>query len=150
MAAAVTDINVDAVLLMLSEEENEARRLLMRIAVPVEVKDTKSNVCASFGRTPYFLIYDTETKEETLLDNGAAASTGGAGIQAAQIIVDYKVNVLLTPRLGTNAAEVLKSAGITIYKTIPGSAKENMNAFAAGKLSLLDELHAGFHGGGDR
>ena len=98
----------------------------------------------SFGRAPYFLIYDVETKESTFIDNSAAASTGGAGIKAAQTIVDNKAAALLTPRLGANAAGVLKSAEIKIYKTTAASAKDNIDAFVAGKLSLLDEIHAGF------
>ncbi len=68
----------------------------MKIAIQVDEKSLESNVCVSFGRAPYFLIYDTETKESLFLDNGAAASTGGAGIKAAQTIVDNKVNALLT------------------------------------------------------
>ena len=84
----------------------------MKIAVPVEEKSLAANVCASFGRTPYFLIYDTDTKESGFLENGAAASTGGAGIKAAQTIVDQNVSVLLTPRCGENAANMLKAAGI--------------------------------------
>ena len=80
------------------------RRILMKIAIPVDEKTLESNVCVSFGRTPYFLIYDVETKESIFIDNSAAASTGGAGIKAAQIIVDNKADVLLTPRLGENAA----------------------------------------------
>ena len=120
----------------------------MKIAIPVDEKTLESNVCVSFGRTPYFLIYDVETKESIFIDNSAAASTGGAGIKAAQIIVDNKVNALLTPRLGENAADVLKPAEIKIYKTTTGSAKDNIDAFIAGKLSLLDEIHAGFHGRG--
>ena len=122
----------------------------MKIAIPVDVKDFESNVCESFGRAPYFLIYDTETKEGTTIDNTAAESTGGAGIKAAQIILDQGIEALLTPRLGTNAADVLKSAKVAIYKTMPGSVKENIDAFVAGKLSLLDEIHGGFHGRGDR
>jgi len=118
----------------------------MKIAIPVNAKDIKSSVCDSFGRTPYFLIYNTETNEETSVDNSAAASTGGAGIKAAQIIIDNQVNALLTLRLGTNAADVLKSANISIYAAISGSAKYNLDAFVAGKLSLLDEIHSGFHG----
>ena len=120
----------------------------MKIAIPVDEKTLESNVCVSFGRTPYFLIYDVETKESIFIDNSAAASTGGAGIKAAQIIVDNKASALLTPRLGENAADVLKPAEIKIYKTITGSAKDNIDAFIAGKLSLLDEFHAGFHGHG--
>lgn len=119
----------------------------MKIAIPVDEKSLDSNVCVSFGRTPYFLIYDVDTKESVFLDNSAAASTGGAGIKAAQTIVDNKANVLLTPRCGENAAEVLKSADIEIFKTTSASVKDNIDAFIDGKLSLLDEIHAGFHGG---
>ena len=122
------------------------RRILMKIAIPVDEKSVDSNVCVSFGRTPYFLIYDVDTKESVFLDNSAAASTGGAGIKAAQTIVDNKANVLLTPRCGENAAEVLKSADIEIFKTTSASVKDNIDAFIDGKLPLLDEIHAGFHG----
>lgn len=122
----------------------------MKIAIPVDVKDIESSICESFGRAPYFLIYDTETKEGSTVDNTAAESTGGAGIKAAQIILDQEVEALLTPRLGTNAADVLKSAKVAIYKSISGSVKDNIDAFVAGKLTLLDEIHGGFHGGGDR
>lgn len=122
----------------------------MRIAIPVDEKTMETNVCASFGRTPYFLIYDTEKKESMFLDNAAAASAGGAGIKAAQTVIDNQADALLTPRLGQNAADVLKSAEIKTYQTTAGSAKDNIDAFIAGKLSLLDEIHAGFHrrGGG--
>ena len=124
------------------------RRILMKIAIPIDEKTLESSVCVSFGRTPYFLIYDVETKESIFIDNSAAASTGGAGIKAAQIIVDNKADVLLTPRLGENAAGVLKPAEIKIYKTTTGSSKDNIDAFIDGKLPLLDEFHAGFHGHG--
>ena len=120
----------------------------MKIVIPVDEKTLESDVCASFGRTPYFLIHDTETKESVFIDNSAAASTGGAGIKAAQTIVDNKANVLLAPRCGENAADVLKSADIKIFKTTSASAKGNIDDFIDGKLSLLDEIHAGFHGHG--
>lgn len=121
----------------------------MKIAIPVNEKGLESNVCASFGRAPYFLIYDTATKESVFISNSAASSKGGAGIKAAQTIADNKADALLTPRCGQNAADVIKSANIKIYKTITGSVKDNIDAFTANKLSLLDEIHAGFHGRGD-
>lgn len=120
----------------------------MKIVLPVDEKDMATNVCVSFGRAPYFLVYDTETKESVFIDNSAAASTGGAGIKAAQTIVDSKADALLTPRCGENAANVLKAADIKIYKTANAPTKENIEAFIAGKLSLLNEIHAGFHGHG--
>ncbi len=122
----------------------------MKIAIPVDEKDLETGVCMSFGRTPYFLIYDTETKESLFIKNTAANSAGGAGIKAAQIIVDNETNIMLTPRCGQNAADVLLAAEIKLYKTADGSAKENIDAFIEGKLSLLEEIHAGFHGHGGK
>ena len=120
----------------------------MKIMIPVDEKTTETNVCASFGRAPYFLIYNTETGKSEFLDNGAAASAGGSGIKAAQTVADSQADALLTPRCGENAANVLKTADIKIYKTSGLSAKDNINSFIDGKLSLLDEIHAGFHSHG--
>lgn len=120
----------------------------MKIAIPAEEKNLDSNVCPSFGRTPYFLIYDIDTDESTFLDNSAAESQGGAGIKAAQIIVDNSVSVLLTPRCGENAAEVFKKAGIGILKTNQGTVLQNVEAFKQNQLSSLNEFHKGFHGHG--
>lgn len=122
----------------------------MKIAIPVNDKKLEGSVCISFGRTPYFLIYDTESKESTFLDNSAAASQGGAGIKAAQTIVDNNVSALITPRCGENAADVLKAGNIKIYKTINDSITDNINCFNEGKLSLLEEIHAGFHNHGGK
>ncbi|MFZ7131229.1 MAG: NifB/NifX family molybdenum-iron cluster-binding protein [Eubacteriales bacterium] len=122
----------------------------MKIAIPVDDKTLETSVCISFGRTPYFLIYDTDTKENTFIDNSGASSQGGAGIKAAQIIVDSHVKALLTPRCGENAAEVIKAADIKIYKTLDTSVLVNINNFLDGKLSLLDEIHAGFHNHGGK
>ena len=120
----------------------------MKIAIPVEDKSILSNICISFGRTPYFLIYETDTNDMKFIDNVAATSQGGAGIKAAQAIADERADVVLTPRCGQNAADVLNVAKIKIYKTISISIKDNIKAFEDGKLSLLENIHAGFHGHG--
>ena len=118
----------------------------MKIAIPVN--EDKTSVCMSFGRTPFFMIYDTETKETSFLDNSAAASQGGAGIKAAQSIVDNKASVLLTPRCGENAADVLKAANIKLYRTVGDSVKENIQSFHEEKLEVLENIHPGFHHSG--
>lgn len=122
----------------------------MKIAIPVDSTNMESPVCISFGRTPYFLIYDTESKKSIFIENTAAQSPGGAGIKAAQSIVDNRVDALLTPRCGENAAMVINAANIKIYKTLGTSINENINSFNEGKLNLLEEIHAGFHGNGGK
>lgn len=120
----------------------------MKVAIPVDEKKVESEVCMSFGRTPLFLVYDTDTRENYFIDNSAVAATGGAGIKAAQIIVDNNVQAMLTPRLGENAADVLKAGNIKIYKTTKeDNAISNINLFTEGKLQELTDIHPGFHGG---
>ncbi|MHC1696176.1 MAG: NifB/NifX family molybdenum-iron cluster-binding protein [Eubacteriales bacterium] len=122
----------------------------MKIAIPVNEMDIRSEVCISFGRTPYFALYDTDTSEYAYLDNSAAAAQGGAGIKAAQSLADSGAQVVVTPRCGDNAAEVLSGAEIKIYKSVPGTIEENVKAFLDGKLSELNEIHPGFHNHGNK
>lgn len=120
----------------------------MKVAIPVDDKSMSTSVSQSFGRTPYYLIYDTDSKESGFLDNSAIASQGGAGIKAAQTIVDSNINAIITPQCGENAAEVLRTANIKLYKTINFSVQDNICALNDGKLPILEDIHPGFHGHG--
>lgn len=122
----------------------------MKIAIPVWEKSMSCNICESFGRTPYFLIYDMDAEKSEFIDNSAVASQGGAGIKAAQTIVDNKVNALLTMRCGKNAAEVFNAGNVKIYKVINNSIKDNIQAMKEEKLQILNEIHAGFHNHGGK
>ena len=57
----------------------------MKIAIPADEKVLASDVCMSFGRAPYFYIYETLTKMGDFIENEAANSPGGAGADAALI-----------------------------------------------------------------
>ena len=116
----------------------------MIAAIPVD--ENKTDVCVSFARAPYFLIRDMEAGTEELKENPAADAEGGAGLQAAQFVVDGGATALLTVRCGENAAEVLQGADIAIYKTEGPTVAENLEAFREGKLSVLTKFHAGYHG----
>jgi predicted Fe-Mo cluster-binding NifX family protein len=122
----------------------------MKIAIPVNENSMSSAICPSFGRTPYFLIYNVDTKESKFLDNEAASKQGGAGIKASQVLVDQGVDAIITPRCGENAADVLKAANIKLYRTINASIKDNIEAFERNKLELLFDIHPGFHNHGGK
>ena len=116
----------------------------MKIMIPVD--EEKKDICVSFGRTPYFLIYDTETKEKQYVENPAAQAEGGAGILAAQCVVDHKANVLITIRCGENAAQVFNVANVKVYKGHHKDALEELQEYLDGKLEELTYFHAGFQG----
>lgn len=122
----------------------------MKIAIPMEEKSMSSSICVTFGRASYFLIFDTDTEKETYIENPAAAAQGGAGIKAAQAVIDAGAEAVILPRLGQNAAEVFEAGQIALYKAEFGSVKHNIELLKNRKLAKLTEFHSGFHGHGGR
>lgn len=122
----------------------------MKIVLPVEDRSIDAKVSTHFGRTQYYLAYDDTTREYDIVENTASMSQGGAGIKAAQTVVDLGAEVLITPRLGENAAEVLRAAGIRLYASVEGTAFTNISRMMKGELETLEEVHPGFHGHGEK
>ena len=87
-----------------------------------------------FGRCRYFVIVDSETKELEVLDNQAAMTSGGAGIQAAQMVVNSGVDAVITGHLGPNAADTLTAAGLKTYLGVTGTVGEALQQYKAGHL----------------
>lgn len=116
----------------------------MKIAVPLD--ENKQDVCVAFARAPFFMVFDTENDKCNVLDNPAAQAQGGAGLKAAQFVVDQQADVLITVRCGENAAQVLQAAEIKIFKSEGSNAADNVKAWKDGKLAALTHFHAGFHG----
>ena len=119
----------------------------MKILLPVDKEQENANINQSLGRAPYYMLYDTDVGSSKFFRNPASNSPSGAGIEAAQAIVDSGASALLTPRCGNNAYDILNKAGIKILRTIQGSAKSNIDAFLDGQLSELDSIHKGHHHG---
>lgn len=62
----------------------------MRIAIPLD--ENQQDVCIVLARAPYFLF--REDGVDTIVENPAAQAQGGAGLQAAQFLVDHEVDAL--------------------------------------------------------
>ena len=117
----------------------------MKTAIPVETNKPGACINKTLGRTPFFLVYDTDTKEAQYIENTAARSQGGAGIRAAQLIVDSGADVVIAPACGKNTADVLAASDIRILRSSGCSVKDNLNALMEGSLEELKDIHPGFH-----
>lgn len=107
----------------------------MRIAISSSRPDLDAEVDPRFGRCRYFVIVDSETKEFEVLDNQAAmTSSGGAGIQAAQMVANSGVAVVITGHLGPNAADTLAAAGVKTYLGATGTVREVLQQYNTGRL----------------
>lgn len=116
----------------------------MKIIMPID--EDRKNICVSFGRTPLFLLHDTENGQNEYIENPAAVAAVGAGIKAAQTVINAKADALISFRCGENAAQVLRAAEIKIYKAENPDVGESIKNFEAGALKELENFHAGFHG----
>ncbi len=82
----------------------------------------EARISEKFGRCPFFIIFDTETKVLTSLANTAANDEHGAGPAAAQLVIRERADMVLTGALGDNAEAVLKKAGMRYTTGLKGSA----------------------------
>ena len=107
----------------------------MKIAIATAGKTLDSLVDARFGRCPYFLIIDSNSKEFKAIENTAGQSFQGAGVSAAQMIVNKGVKAVIAGNFGPNAVHVLKNSNIKIFKGISGiMAKKALREYEEGKL----------------
>ncbi|MHA1711627.1 MAG: NifB/NifX family molybdenum-iron cluster-binding protein [Candidatus Freyarchaeota archaeon] len=106
----------------------------MKICVTATAGELDAQVDPRFGRCPYFVIVDSETMRFEAIPNAAAGAMGGAGIQAAQIVVNKGINVLITGNVGPNAFQALSAAGIRIVTGAYGTVREVIEKYKRGEL----------------
>lgn len=104
----------------------------MKVAVCAQDNHIDARVDQRFGRCPYFIVVDLDSGDWEGLQNTGTQSSGGAGVQTAQLLVNRGVNVVLVDRIGPNAMEVLSRAGIQVYGGISGTVSQSLKAYRQG------------------
>ncbi len=105
----------------------------MKIAVSSTGSSLNDQIDARFGRCAYFILIDSETMEYEAIPNQNVDSTSGAGVSAAQLVVDKGATVVLTGNLGPKAANVFDSTGIKMVPGASGQVGEAVRLYAQGK-----------------
>ncbi len=119
----------------------------MKVAISSDGTTLKSSVDPRFGRCPHFIIYDTENDNYKHVINKSSQASGGAGIQAAQMISDMNVESVITGNIGPNAFRVLNAASIKIYSGATGSIKDAVEKFKNGEYGQTSGPDVGSHFG---
>ncbi|MFA5101896.1 MAG: NifB/NifX family molybdenum-iron cluster-binding protein [Candidatus Thermoplasmatota archaeon] len=122
----------------------------MKICISSIGKTIDADVDQRFGRCQYLILVDTETMKVTALSNEATRSSGGAGIQAAQIVTKEKIDAVITGNIGPNAFQILQAAGIKVFTGATGTIKEALEHYKKGTLEETGlanvESHSGIGG----
>jgi predicted Fe-Mo cluster-binding NifX family protein len=104
----------------------------MKIAVSASSPDLEGSVDPRFGRCALFLIVDTETLAADAVENPYVSASGGAGIQAAQLVAEKGVNAVLTGSCGPNAFQTLSAAGVEVVTGVTGSIRDAVRSYRPG------------------
>jgi predicted Fe-Mo cluster-binding NifX family protein len=119
----------------------------MKIIVTAEGNGLNAPTSPRFGRCPFFLLIETETLALEALPNPATSAPGGAGIQAAQFVVERGAQAVVTGNVGPNAAGVLQAANVPIYLNTETTVRAAVEAFKAGRLPVAGGATVGAHAG---
>ena len=106
----------------------------MKVAISTAGKDLNCQIDPRFGRCQYFVFVDSETMEFEAFENEGLMASGGAGVQAAQLVAQKGANALITGNLGPNAASALSASGIKVYLVPGGTVKDVIANYKSGSL----------------
>ncbi len=108
----------------------------MKIAISSTQGTLDAPVDERFGRAAGFIIYDTETKEHSAVDNVQNLNAPqGAGIQAAQNVANAGVEFVITGHCGPKAMRTPTAAGVKVITGASGTVSDMIERFEAGELT---------------
>lgn len=120
----------------------------MIIAISVEEdRGLDSPTSQIFGRCPFYVLFDNSSESIKTVANPAINAAGGAGIQAAQFLIDQQVQAIISGNLGPKAQALLQSADITCYQFDGGRVQKALDALAKGELNVLSGPNVAAHSG---
>ena len=109
----------------------------MKVIITAHGTDMSSEVDQRFGRAEELLLVDTDSGEITsCVTDQDPNIPHGAGIQAAQHVVNLGVEAVITGNIGPKAFATLQAAGVDVYIGAKGTVAETLEEFKAGKLKI--------------
>ena len=118
----------------------------MKLAITTQGSEPNSPVDLRFGRARFFRIVDTETGQQTAVDNSDGVNAvQGAGTQAVQTLARQGVQAVLTGHVGPKAWSALQAAKIQVYSVSAGTADQAVQDFMADRLRALAQADVRGH-----
>lgn len=112
----------------------------MIIAISAQKPEIDGPVDVRFGRAPYYILVNSETGIWEAFANPAVNQSGGAGVAAAQFVIDKKAEVVLSGDFGPNASQALQAADVKMHTFISGILSVNaaLDQYKQGSLPRFD------------
>lgn len=118
----------------------------MKIVISATGENKTDLIDSRFGRCEYFQIFDTDTNAIKSVVNEAQDRDGGAGVAAAQQVIDLGAKVLISWKVGPSAYNLFKKAGIRMYSSECISVENAITAYINSELQEIEEAGPAHHG----
>jgi predicted Fe-Mo cluster-binding NifX family protein len=106
----------------------------MKIAFPTrENKNIESPVYNHFGSAHFFIIVDTETGKQEIVDNNDLNHAHGK-CQTLVALGGKTVDAVVVGGIGSGALKKLTAEGVKTYRAVEGTVSENLSLIKDGKL----------------
>jgi predicted Fe-Mo cluster-binding NifX family protein len=119
----------------------------MKIAVTANGVDLDAPASPIFGRCTTYMLVDTETMQYEAIANPAVSAGGGAGVQAAQFIIERGAQAVVTGNVGPNAFGVFQAGAVPVYLFKEGTVQQAVEAFQEGRLTSTGDATVSSHTG---
>lgn len=118
----------------------------MKIAICADDNHASANVSKRYARSNYFAIYDDHTKELKFVVNNAKEESSGAGNKATKILGELGVGILLAPKTGPKAFDMLEAFDIETYQYAENSSvSETLTRYYEGLFPRITHSEASGH-----
>lgn len=118
----------------------------MKIAITITAPQTDAAADPRFGRAAAFCVIDTDSGAREAYPNPAQDAASGAGVRAAQALIDRGVEAVISGAYGPKAHQVLAAAGLGLYLA-PAEVKELDALIERFQDGSLVRAEAATHGG---
>jgi predicted Fe-Mo cluster-binding NifX family protein len=113
----------------------------MKIGFSSTGRSMVENVYKRFGNCPAYLIYNTENNNLDIIVNYGKYQEG-CGPQAAQLLANRNVDIVITDEIDDRSYEILVSNKIDVYSGYPGTCEEALQKFNSDRLSKVRKYSA--------
>ncbi|MDO9085140.1 MAG: NifB/NifX family molybdenum-iron cluster-binding protein [Anaerolineaceae bacterium] len=111
----------------------------MKILISSQGQNSDGPIDDRFGRCPWLIKYDTETNQIEALENPGFRQSGGAGIAAAQFVIDQAADVVISGDFGPHAARAFEASDtkMCIFNGDISTVQQAVDSFLQGKLPVF-------------
>jgi predicted Fe-Mo cluster-binding NifX family protein len=119
----------------------------MKIALCAQSNTPDSSLDSRFGRAAWFAVYnDIDGQWQFVQNQQNLQAAQGAGIQAAQYILDAGAELLIASNVGPKAVTALLAGGVQIVQAPSDlSLSRAVEKFKAGQLETLTQANVEGH-----